>query len=223
MTFKPILFSTPMVQAILEGRKTQTRRIMQPQPEDSWMQDCKKQSPNLALYDKRTGLPHYWISDGKDGEIIPKATLNTVLWVRETWQFSDDLEEPYLYRQQYEEEHLPEFWKSIKWKPSIFMPKEACRLFLEVTNVRVERLQDISEADAVAEGIMPIVASNDSTRVLGYRDYMIDPKLGFNTLFNPKHSFESLWRSINGPESWEANPWCWVYSFTKVEKPTPWP
>lgn len=219
MTFKPILFSTPMVQAILEGRKTQTRRIMQPQPEDSWMQDCKKQSPNLALYDKRTGLPHYWISDGKDGEIIPKATLNTVLWVRETWQFSDDLEEPYLYRQQYEEEHLPEFWKSIKWKPSIFMPKEACRLFLEVTNVRVERLQNISEADAIAEGVLE-TWEDLTTQTCLYMDYV---KGDFQYDMTARDSFKTLWMSINGPESWDANPWVWVYEFKRVEQPDIWP
>ena len=67
----------------------------------------------------------------------PKANPGDVFWVRETWQHSDDLDNPYWYRQKYEDEHIKEYYEGMKWKPSIFMPKEACRIFLKVTNVRI--------------------------------------------------------------------------------------
>ena len=84
-----------------------------------------------------------------------------------------------------------------KWKPSIFMPREACRIFLKVTNVRVERLQDISDHDVIAEGIV----------------------MEKTPFIEPCNAFASLWESINGIGSWALNPWVWVYEFKQIEKP----
>lgn len=84
----------------------------------------------------------------------------------------------------------------VKWKPSLFMPKDACRIFLKVTDVKVERLQDITEAEAKAEGVQVADCCH------AYY-----------------HGFSLLWQKINGKESWEANPWAWCISFEKIEKP----
>lgn len=97
-----------------------------------------------------------------------------------------------------------------KWKPSLFMPKEACRIWLEVTNVRLERLQDISEEDAIAEGVI----SEKIDAIHKWKDYS---RQGYLPI--AKFSFFSLWEKINGKESVSENPWVWVYEFKKVEMP----
>ncbi len=179
---KPILFQTEMVQAILEGRKLQTRRAIK----DDILQENKY--PYDEEFVKLTVNPKYFAGD--------------ILWVRET--FAKGVSK-YVYKADNHE--LP-----LKWKPSIFMPKSACRLFLEITDVRIERLQDISEQDAVKEGIKParmILNSQQYTDYMGeYRDYN-----------NPINSFRSLWQSINGSDSWNKNPYVWVIDFKRVDKP----
>ncbi len=102
------------------------------------------------------------------------------------------------------------------WNPSIFMPKEAARIFLKVTNVRVERLQDISENDAIDEGIDFFNHGYGGSPVgIWYRNY----KYGTNNC-SPKYSFQTLWDSINAKKHpWESNPWVWVYEFERIEKP----
>ena len=183
--FKPILFSTPMVQAILEGRKTQTRRIVKPQPDfdRAWKNlgmtekfglETELEIPELDLTGYFLGVSSP-IGDGlkATGICIPNIPIKIhkgdILWVRETWRYSDDLRNPYLYKQKEYEDWKPEYLQGIKWKPSIFMPKAACRIFLEVTDVRIEKLQDISEEDAVAEGIEYIDIEEPFT--VGYKLY----------------------------------------------------
>jgi hypothetical protein len=189
MNFRPILFSTPMVQAILDGRKTQTRRVIKPQPLDV-----------VTYADQRVWYP----------EVIKcPYEVGDVLWVRET--FIKD-KESFLHKASHT---LVE--KFIKWKPSIFMPKEACRLFLQVKSVRVELLQEITEEDAIAEGIKP---SEDFAGL--YFLYGSTKNYGRITrtdYVDPIKSFHSLWLSINGPTSWVKNPWVWVIEFEKIEKP----
>jgi len=169
---KPILFSTPMVQAILRGQKWQTRRVVKPQPDS--------RGPRTA---------NVLFEDWHGKEIRPKYNVGDILWVRETFRPKSHgmpIGDPYEYRATALEDGNP---TDEPWKPSIFMPKEACRLFLKVTNVRVERLQSISEADARAEGV-----------------YSVD-------------SFFALWQKINGTESLAANPWVWAYEFEVTPKP----
>lgn len=232
--YPPILFNTEMVQAILENRKKQTRRVT-----------------NHPYFSKEELLEH----------TLPKYQIGDVLWVRETWQYldiqekwSDEIED-YIYKICYTykasndirpdgippEEHHGNWVVSTKerydnaeysieseevegrdiWKPSIHMPREAARIFLEVTNVRLERLQDISEADAVAEGINSQIMERN---ILYYEDYCISDALysiihrRFNYL-NPINSFRSLWKKIDGKESWDKNPYVWVYEFERIEKP----
>lgn len=174
MNFKPILFSTPMVQAILDGRKTQTRRVIKPQPLDV-----------VTYADQRVWYP----------EVIKcPYEVGDILWVRET--FTNSEEYPFIFYKADADD------VSIKWKPSIFMPKSACRLFLQVKSVRVERLQDITEEDAIAEG-----AKHGRFYGLG--------QIGGSI----REGFFELWETINRKGSVNKNPWVWVIEFEKIEKP----
>lgn len=214
---KPILFSTPMVQAILDGRKTQTRRVIKSKHESGLFFVSKTNNGQV------TGITSLdWDELPKNdctNDIQPICKVGDVLWVRETWQYSDDLNEPYLYKQKFMEEYHPEYWDMMKWKPSIFMPKEACRIFLRVKNIRAERLHDISENDAINEGVQPLLMSGMQLATSGqlYRNYMDNSKT-FNDGCKPLNSFMTLWQSINGTESWSNNPWVWVYEFELINE-----
>jgi hypothetical protein len=212
MKSQTILFSTPMVKAILNGYKTQTRRVIKMR--DGSLAEDEDISLDVNgdldyVMDFSKSFP-YW------RELKPKAMPEDIFWVRETWcnmqTASRKEDNGFRYKASIGKNNFT-------WRPSIFMPKEACRLFLKVTNVRVERLKDISMEDAIAEGIQPITAHNDPNRILGWHDYTVDPKDGFNTFFDPRESFFSLWESINGKESLDQNPWVWIFDFDSVDKP----
>jgi hypothetical protein len=173
MSEKPIIFSTPMVKAILEGRKTMTRRVIRPQPQ-SWHGD--------------------YLTGCEREEIKQRIYPGDILWVRETWamevSYSPDPEAElirYLYKADGSE--------TFRWHPSIHMPRAAARIFLRVTDVRVERVQDINEKDVAAEGIAE-TGNCDELCV-----------------------FADLWDSLNAKRGfgWEANPWVWVVSFERSE------
>lgn len=228
MKIKPILFSAPMVQAILDGRKTQTRRIIKSKHESGLFQVCSRKSDGQIT--EITSLD--WDERPRNdcsNDIQPLAKVGDILWVRETYtilepEHCEGMKVRFYYKASH---HLTnEEWRleciedgyTYKWKPSIFMPKAACRIFLEVTNVRVERLQDISEKDAKDEGI----EFSKLRTFPDYRNYLIRDSAPLHIKFqylNPIKSFQSLWQSINGKESWKANPWVWVYSFKQVSKP----
>jgi hypothetical protein len=183
---RPILFSTPMVQSILDGRKTQTRRIIKKQPHGAgeWiMRGINWLFPNVNPY-INLKCPYGQISD--------------VLWVRETFF---DAGGYFIYKA-----NCPEDYEIVKWKPSIFMPKEACRIKLLIKDIRVERLQDISEKDAIAEGI----EMNNKPHTGWY--WMKDV---YSTDYAPL-AYEKLWNKINGKDSWSKNPWVWVIEFNKL-------
>lgn len=173
-----------MVEAILDGRKTQTRRAR-----GATFQNFEEFA--------RIKCPY-----GKPGDR---------LWVRETWQITNFLHPSdenygYIYKASENGKDWQENTEEWKWKPSIHMPKAAARIWLEITETRLERLQDISKEDAIAEGIEPVAD--------GYKNYM--PKLSSTSQFcwpTAYHSFKSLWESINGAESWDLNPWLWVVKF----------
>jgi len=136
----PILFNTQMVQAILEGRKTHTRRLVK---------DCS--AKHLSMRQKKA------IGESGRNYICPYGQVGDVLWVRETYlNFNSKNEKPnYVYKADHPNFHV-NFASGERWKPSIHMPKAACRIWLKITNVRVERLKDISEADAIKEGIIGV-------------------------------------------------------------------
>lgn len=163
-------------------------------------------------------------------EKCPYGRPGDILWVREMFFRNGD---EYIYRadgtccEQFEQCECDEVGKP-KWKPSIHMPKDACRIFLKVTDIRVERLQDISPGDACDEGIEYWNIDGDALEggelQADFKNYMWRDDEKYEDYHFPTYascidSFKSLWQSINGIESWEANPWVWVVSFKKIKKP----
>lgn len=225
---RPILFSGPMVRALLDGRKTQTRRVVKPQPP----------APVTSAY--RPFLqtdPGQWQGFAEIDHLIhwygrcPYGIRGDRLWVRETWSLADT---PSGYA--YAADHLQDT-KGWGWKPSIHMPRRASRLTLEVTEVRVQRLQDISREDAIAEGASQTPGggwSMDWSRVgtlgrdgerIAARDISLgDPRMAFANFINQLHGGPSWNFYYNGdgryPEPiFEANPWVWAVSFRVLEGP----
>ena len=171
MNEKPILFSTPMVRAILDGRKTMTRRVVK----------CD------SIVDNK---PYWNIGGFREGNFPYQVGI--WLWVRETWQGTKDC----ISYKASDPQQVVEF-NYEPWRPSIFMPRWASRITLEITNVRVERLHEITEEDAEKEGV-------------SFTQY---------TNANARFHFMELWDSINSKKyPWESNPWVWVIEFKRLEK-----
>lgn len=210
---RPILFSTPMVQAIIGGGKTQTRRVVK----SKWT--IKSVSPNGKVATGENGLT--WELN------CPYGKVGDLLWVRETSMYvqnehAHDLLEGSKDRNQwvYKASMHEDFIQYAKekygynWKPSIYMPKEAARIWLEITNIRVERLQDISGQDSVAEGVFQTFKGDRiDHNWIAFKNYIDD---GRGSLTADK-SFQTLWVSINGEESWKENPWVWVVEFKRIK------
>ena len=222
MKERPILFSGEMVRAILDGRKTQTRRVINPQPIADGLYYEYKDIPWL-----KTGDPFPFI-----GHLCPYGTTNDLLWVRETWRAVelDNGNDGILYKADNHFKSIEnsqaaaDLWCDAyadrkygnKWRPSIFMPRWASRILLDVTDVQVERIQEISDGDAIKEGIQDVCHCGDYVEGHGYHS-------GHGAVSMPgwaTENFSSLWDSINAERghSWESNPWVWVASF-KVVKP----
>ncbi|MDW9972060.1 hypothetical protein GOB98_18470 [Sinorhizobium meliloti] len=193
---RPILFSGPMVRALLDGRKTQTRRMLKPQPDDILEGQIPRQL-RIAIGDR--------------------------LWARETWQglsFGDyQPTKSRLCEVRYAATDpcadLDAEARGYPWRPSIFMPRWASRLTLIVTDVRVEQLQDISEADAIAEGIE---RHHSGWMPYSTAFYEADGVTPANYHLDPRESYRSLWNKINGFGAWEANPWIACYSFRIIKQ-----
>ena len=186
---KPILFNTEMVRALLEGRKTVTRRVVKPQP------------PATSVVRKR-GCAWEWSfwADCDMGHLMsPPCQPGDTLWVRETW--NGDWCNHYIYKADGGSAKAAGYAAEPKWHPSIHMPKEAARLFLRVTDVRVERLQALSHEDAEQEGCW----------------------CDEGGLAMPTDKFADLWDSTLKPADrplygWDANPWVWVIEFERIGK-----
>lgn len=278
MKARPILFSGPMVQALLADRKTQTRRIVKPQPQPNGGKGLSPVEPYHTPQGKWT-----WVlaatghGDGTSGSYCPYGQPGDLLWVRETfsivrestsyetggdycafeWEREFGDPQPYLggnlrggiksavyYPADGEDACPSEMFpciglkgnvlreKEIRWQASIHMPRWASRLTLELTEVRVERLQDISEEDAIAEGCF---FTDYGRRCYhhgnnGYENTALCPAPDEYHPRNPgwmwkestshqhcmntaRGAFGNLWNTINGPDSWTANPWVWALSF----------
>jgi len=186
-----MLFNGAMVRAVLSGSKTQTRRVL------------KKQPFSKPEFNDGTGLFDVYAGDELAGSInCPYGQVGDQLWVRETFGLAGDKNQHVLH---YRATHWKD-GKDMGWKPSIHMPRWASRIQLEITGIRVERLNDCSEADAKAEGVKP---DNETSK---------DVMDGLKPQFQYKEPYMRLWESINGEGSWSANPWVWVIEF-KVIKP----
>lgn len=232
MKERGMIFNGEMVRAILDGRKTQTRRIMKVQPKpsksrpgDFWFSSKKLESmvhvSDLAPGNSPIADYHLFIQE----HCCPFGAVGDRIWVRETFQgplFDYDLmdsyckdptpfEKPEFCVYKADGVPAPEFYDADDelhccWRPSIHMPRWASRILLEITDVRVERLNAISQEDAQAEGM----------ELTGWRPTYSDPDSG-GEVMTPYDNFAELWSSIYGDESWQANPWVWVIEFERVE------
>jgi hypothetical protein len=202
---KPILFSTPMVQAILDGRKTQTRRIIK--GDYAQIGSCPWTDGGFSEYHKNGACRC------RNG-IKPKYQIGDILYVKETYGLAPNEKLVNIPAQDIIFKTDKDAHRVKKWKPSIFMARIYARLFLRVTNVGVERLQDISEDDAIDEGI------EQTQQFSGMRLLFKDYSKKDEWLEIPTDSYQTLWDSINKePEKqWEANPYVFVYEFEKITK-----
>lgn len=202
MHVSPILFSGPMVRALLVGSKTQTRRILKPQPETD-------KAGFVRFGPGGWFAPHVISAALQCGGIKLPHAPGDLLYVRESWApDSQDDPERALYKADGSEHRLP---MGRHWKPSIHMPRWASRITIEVEAVKVERLQDISEEDAAAEG----VEMGGMTFMHGYIDYCDKHRgaIAQRHYADPRKSYRSLWRLIHGRPSWAANPWVVATTF----------
>jgi hypothetical protein len=229
MTERPILFSGPMVRALLDGRKTQTRRIVKPQPapcdhgrnfnpgtpaegpwngKDGWHcatcgNGVRGQEHDFTGFPCPYGQPGdtLWVREGH--AIVPRSAYARSDGVQQTLR-PDDNHDACVYREGWERS------RPGQWRPSIHMPRWASRLTLTVSDVRVERLQDISDIDAEAEGIRePSLGEEVWLGFLGY------PR----ATMPAKSAYAELWARINGWDSWSANPWVWAVTFEVQARP----
>lgn len=221
MTDRPILFSGPMVRALLDGRKTQTRRVLKAQPADLGGPSGCKTVAEYCTGAPEKGLAYYWRGQGgswnSTGPFFTPYKIGDRLWVRERWTTGQHLDavKPSLINPSQSigypaTEDGP--WLG-KLRPSIFMPRWASRITLTVTDVRVQRLQDISDDDAKAEGVNRLHGGyHDDDDV--YENYLGGRDFGGSRAAT--QSFKTLWDSLNADRgfSWEVNPWIVAYTFT---------
>lgn len=226
---RPILFSAPMVRAILEDRKTVTRRPVKgcqiPTEDTAIPVGDRQRWSAIGQKDPRYGFCVFGSTEAECAKELeeyapcPYGKPGDRLWVREAFglqvrHYGGGTGEHIVYRatnpdaiycKSAEGREYP-----VKWKPSIHMPRHSSRILLEITAVRVERLQDISEEQARAEGVR-LMRDDSGTWV---------SREGPGKLVTPwptaKEAFGDLWNSINGPDAWGANPWVWVVEFKRV-------
>ena len=198
--YKPILFNGDMVRAILDGRKTQTRRVIRPKFRENEAgyqvisNLCTGQFIRIEYYDEYEEVTRY---------MAPPCSPGDIMWVRETWHKDAGR---YMYRANYSKDE--KFYRNgqevtLRWHPSIHMPKEAARIFLRVKSVHLERLRDARDSQCMAEGVT----------------------CSWNV--DLRDAFAALWDSTIKPAEraaygWNANPWVWVIEFERCEKPERW-
>ena len=228
MAEKPIIFSGQMVKAILEGRKTQTRRVIKPQPERQG--ECGYAMDHVPAwywtsprFDSGFGVHYLHTNEDAAKRLMvtacPYGQPGGLLWVRETFATGPGNHAwgSLIYRASFGAPMKPICEGYTPWRPSIHMPRCASRITLEVTGVRVERVQEISEEDAIEEGICQRPVTIDDPK--GSRDLFWNFETNKMELDDAVESFATLWDSLNKKRGhgWDVNPWCWCISFKRVE------
>lgn len=211
MAIKPILFNTEMIRAILDGRKSCTRRLVKLQPDEKHIYPLGFVTDSTEK--KEVGCFGFGIDEygGSIQYAKPPYQPGDILYVRETWKKAPN---GYYYYESWQRNDIADV---TKWKPSIHMPKKAARIWLKVTDVRVERLQEITEDGAKAEGI------NDEWAYSWWRPTYYDPDSGRYPRYRDTFAFD-LWDSTIKKSDidrygWNANPWVWVIEFERCGKP----
>ncbi|WP_025155128.1 hypothetical protein [Morganella morganii] len=210
MKERGMIFNSEMVRAILNGRKTQTRHVMNNQP-------CYLPGESNSVQDN--GDSYYrWLGDPSNDTsgwfCCPLGKVGNRLWVRETFQVGLCTETTIAYKATHKPSDLEEGWhEAIKWRPSTQMPRWASRILLEITAVRVEHLQDISEEDAVAEGVVTGRYGNEGNWMKGF--YAPGGNQPHQTA---KSAYSELWCSIYGVDAWYKNPWVWCITFKQIQE-----
>lgn len=225
MKYIPILFNTEMVQAILDGRKTQTRRLLKPKYREN-------EAGFQVITNKHNGqfvrVEYYDEYEETTRYMKPPCDPDDILWVRETWckgrveygEEPDGRSVPYIEQCTGDDSFIPKEWafrhdvgtEDVVWRPSIHMPRKAARIFLRVTDVRVEHLCDMRLNDCLNEGVR-LTSAEENDLVLGP--------------IRARERFSQVWNSTIKPVEidrfgWEANPWVWVITFERCDKPEGW-
>ena len=217
MKERPILFSGPMIRAILSGQKTVTRRAMKHQPQKVPVDVVD----GVPSWDSPTNYAGEVQMNTQHGNPCPYGKPGDRLWVREAWLADSQLDsiaprdlsqgEPIFYPADGSVRQTGcAMISQGRGRPSIHMPRWASRILLEITDVRVDRLQDISDEQAEAEGVEGCIPSCP-----GPYDEHGNPECDCMNL-TYEQSFQALWESINGRKSWDANPWVWVVEFKRI-------
>ena len=208
---KPILFNTEMVRAILDSRKTVTRRLVKPQPTEREQRPHKL--PSGCFYFDIPSKRFPGTLDASVGPYWPPYQPGDIMYVRETWGYDKN---NWIYKANYTAAELDRIACITRWHPSIHMPKDAARLFLRVKDVRAERLQDITDESAMEEGVRGFFLG------MGESGYAVsaDSKTFYE---GPVGAFANLWNSTIKPadmetHGWRANPWVWVIEFERISR-----
>lgn len=221
----PIIFSSAMIRAILNGSKTQTRRIILPWP-DAWIRGSdgtfkvpmkktnKKPGANRAIWQEDDGTCYETMK-------CPYGQEGDRLWVRESW--AQQLSGKFIYKADYPDGFAADQTATGAWKPSIHMPRSVCRILLQVEEIRAERLMDITEEDAMAEGVQKLFSDQDinfpnykaelDLKPMPYKNYLWPKFAAFSSCTTAKQSFHTLWRAIHGPDPVYENPWVRAITF----------
>lgn len=222
MTIKPILFNTEMVRAILDGRKTCTRRLVSSRQFLGMLPDkCKNAAPDEFLKGKRMMFKPY--CDMTDAELIMTAYKapyqpGDTLYVRETWNRAPN---GYYYYEDWQRDDIADI---TKWHPSIHMPKEAARIWLKVTGVRMERLQEMKPVDVIKEGAYPDCWDCLNTYGESGSQCCYGTEEECSQCDEVMMEWEKLWTSTIKKSDldrygWDANPYVFVIEFVKIDKP----
>lgn len=232
MTERPIIFGGPMVRAILEGRKTQTRRVVKATPRELVFLGNLKSPHATNVRITRESIFFDWMGGsaaGKPG--CPYGQAGDRLWVRETWYDDlytrDETEKASREGIYYRADHDCSDWEAgcpcrnddnrSEWRSPIHMPRWASRLLLEIKEVRVERLQSISEEDAKAEGVDPVIES-EPPAWYGAKWKTKEGQPRRDKWTCPIFAYRDLWEEINGTRApWASNPWVWCLTFSRVQ------
>lgn len=218
MAIKPVLFNTEMVRAILDGRKTCTRRLVKPQPDEKHTYPLGFVTDSTEK--KNVGCFGFGIDEygGSIQYVKPPYGYapGDILYVRETWcalpvNEAGHMRGHPIYYYRADGDLRPEGWRG-KWHPCIHMPKDAARIWLKVTDVRVERLQEIDEDGAKAEG------------AIDNREFIHSPDNEYDHIHSAREHFAEIWNSTIKKSDidrygWNTNPWVWVIEFERCEKP----